>query len=187
MIPSNAKKVFSGVLFDVYQWPQKMFDGTTATFEMLKRQDTAEILVVKDNQIMIQEQEQPNKPKFYCFPGGRIEAGEEPLEGAKRELLEESGYRSETWELFHSVKPLHKLEWHIYVFIARDVQWIQEPHLDPGEKIKTLWVTLDELLDLIDSGKMAWIEQDLRMQLIRAKYYAPAHTELEHRLFGLTT
>lgn len=184
MIPSNAKKVFSGVLFDVYQWPQKMFDGTTQTFEMLKRQDTAEIIAIKDGKIMIQEQEQPNKPTFYCLPGGRIEAGEEPLVGAKRELLEESGYVSQTWEFYHSVKPLHKLEWYIYVFIARECQWIQEPQLDPGEKIKVSWVTFDELLDLIDSGKLAWIEQDLRRQCIRAKYHQPAREALKQAIFG---
>ncbi len=182
MIPDNAKKVFSGVLFDVYQWPQKMFDGTTATFEMLKRADTAELLVIKDNKIMMQEQEQPNKPTFYCLPGGRIEVGEDPLEGAKRELLEESGFVSESWELYHSVKPLHKLEWHIFVYIVCDAQWSQDPHLDPGEKIKTFWVTLNELLDFVDSGKLAWIEQDLRMELIRAKYHPPAKEELKAKL-----
>ena len=38
-IPINAKKVFQGIIFDVYQWEQKLFDGTVATFEKLKRPD----------------------------------------------------------------------------------------------------------------------------------------------------
>jgi hypothetical protein len=29
--PASAKKVFEGVLYDVYQWPQKLYDGSTAT------------------------------------------------------------------------------------------------------------------------------------------------------------
>ncbi len=36
-IPPNAKRVFKGIIFDVYQWQQKMFDGSKETFEMLKR------------------------------------------------------------------------------------------------------------------------------------------------------
>ena len=40
VIPHNAKKVFNGILFDVYQWKQKMFDNSIKTFEMLKRKSS---------------------------------------------------------------------------------------------------------------------------------------------------
>lgn len=184
MIPENAKKVFSGVLFDVYQWPQKMFDGTTETFERLKRQDTAEIIAVKDGKIMLEEQEQPGKPLFLCLPGGRIEYDEEPLPGAKRELLEESGFGSNNWSLYSTVQPLHKIDWRIHVFIARDCVCERAIHLDNGERIQIRWVTFDELLDLIDAGKLAWIEQSLRVELIRAKYHEPSRVELQKRLLA---
>lgn len=46
LLPKEAKKVFSGVISEVYQWPQELFDGTTATFEMIKRPDTVKIVVV---------------------------------------------------------------------------------------------------------------------------------------------
>lgn len=35
-IPDHAKCVFKGVIFDVYQWEQKLYNGTTTTFEKLK-------------------------------------------------------------------------------------------------------------------------------------------------------
>lgn len=184
MLPEKAKRVFEGILFDVYQWPQEMFDGSIETFEMLKRVDTAEIIAIKDGKIMLQEQEQPGKPQFLCLPGGRIEKDEEPLEGAKRELLEESGFVSDDWSLFHSVEPSHKMDWRIYVYVARDCRFIQKQNLDAGEKIQIRWVTLDELLDLIDSGQLGWIEQDFRVQCVRAKYHQPAKEELERKIFG---
>ena len=46
LIPEEAKKVFQGEIFAVYQWPQEMFDGSFATFEMLRRADTVKILAV---------------------------------------------------------------------------------------------------------------------------------------------
>lgn len=33
-IPSTAKRVFKGIIFDVYRWEQEMFDETTSTFEI---------------------------------------------------------------------------------------------------------------------------------------------------------
>lgn len=45
-IPSHAVKVFSGVIFDVYQWQQELFNGETATFEALRRPSTVVIIPV---------------------------------------------------------------------------------------------------------------------------------------------
>lgn len=179
MIPENAKKVFSGVLFEVYQWPQKMFDGTTETFEMLRREDTAEVIAIKDGKIMIQEQEQPGKPFFLCLPGGRVAYDEDPLDGAKRELLEESGFVSNDWSLYRSVKPMYKIDWQVHVFIARDCRYQEPPQLDAGERIHIRWVTLGELINLVNEGKLSWIEQDLRLDLVRAKYDGQRKKELQ--------
>lgn len=44
LIPKEATKVFEGRIYDVYQWPQKLFDGSTETFEMLSRADTVKII-----------------------------------------------------------------------------------------------------------------------------------------------
>ena len=41
LIPPEAKCVFRGKIFDVYQWPQRLYDGSTATFEMLRRRGIA--------------------------------------------------------------------------------------------------------------------------------------------------
>ena len=40
-LPKNARKIFSGILFDVYQWDVKGYNGSTRTFEKLKRPDAA--------------------------------------------------------------------------------------------------------------------------------------------------
>src|SRR5262249_7028087 len=92
-LPPDAKCVFKGILFDVYQWEQKMFDGTTATFEKLKRHDTVLVIpVTTGKKIIMLEQEQPARPPFISFPGGRLEESENPLQAVHRELMEETGY-----------------------------------------------------------------------------------------------
>ena len=40
LIPPEADRVFRGEIYEVYQWPQKMPDGSVETFEMLRRPDT---------------------------------------------------------------------------------------------------------------------------------------------------
>lgn len=102
-IPPQAKRVFKGIIFDVYHWQQKMFDGSEETFEMLKRVNTIEVISIKDGKICISHQSQPTKKDFYSLFGGRAEEGEEPLTTAKRELLEESGMTSDSWELYKNI------------------------------------------------------------------------------------
>ncbi|HZE86963.1 MAG TPA: NUDIX domain-containing protein [Methylomirabilota bacterium] len=148
-IPPQAKKVFQGVIFSVYQWEQEMFDGSKATFEMLKRPNTIEILATQGDKILMSHQSQPNKLNYYSLFGGRAEEGEDPLVTAKRELLEESGLVSKDWDLFKIYEPYHKIDWQIYLYIARNCRKESEPKLDAGEKIEIINCTFEEFLKIV--------------------------------------
>ncbi|HII72210.1 TPA: NUDIX domain-containing protein [Candidatus Woesearchaeota archaeon] len=150
-IPDNAKRVFKGKIFDVYQWPQRMFDGSVETFEMVKRPNTIEVIPTVGDRIYIAEQEQPNYGLRKSFFGGRQEEGEEPIDTAKRELLEESGLESGDWELIKVFRPLFKLEWEVYVFVARNCRKTSGQRLDPGERITPVAVSFDEFVDFVSS------------------------------------
>src|SRR6185503_17025636 len=94
-IPKNAKRVFKGIIFDVYQWQQKIYDGSHRTFEKIKRQDTVVVLATTDDKkIIIQKQIQPGYNWFLSSPSGRMDKpGESPRQCALRELLEETGMK----------------------------------------------------------------------------------------------
>ena len=154
-IPAQAKRVFKGVIFDVYQWEQLLYDGTTATFEALKRPSTIQIIPTLGEKIFLSHEEQPAKPRTYSFLGGRAEPNEEPLVTAKRELLEESGLVSKDWELYKVYQNPGKIDWTIYLFIARNCEKIQDPHLDAGEKIDVKEVSFDKFLEIV-SAKEFW-------------------------------
>lgn len=182
-IPENAKKVFEGVIFDVYQWEQEMFDGSKAVFEKLKRPDTVIVLpVLPDGKIMLVEEEQPGKQLFLGAPGGRVEKDEDPVTAAKRELLEEAGYEAEEFILWKAEQPVGKIDWVVYNFIAKGVKKVSGPNPDPGEKITPKMVTFEEFVELGSSEKFT--EKGITSELLRAKLDPVKMAELK-RIFSL--
>lgn len=179
-IPDNAKIVFKGVLFDVYQWEQEMFDGTKMTFEKLKRPDTVVVFpVLPDGKIILTEQEQPGKKPFIGATGGRIDEGEDILTAAKRELLEESGYEAKEFILWDTQHPTSKIDWVVYTFIAKGLKKVTELHLDAGEKIKLLPVTLDKLIDIATNGHDSFYEKEVIIKFFEAKLHPEKMKELK--------
>lgn len=146
-IPENAKKVFEGILFDVYQWEQKLFDGSTTTFEMIKKEGSSQVLAIKDNKIILLKEEQPHKGKFTSLPGGKIEKGETPEQNAKKELLEELGMTCEELTLWETSNWGTTINWPTHYFIAKNCKKVSDLNLDAGEKIQAYEVSFDELFE----------------------------------------
>jgi len=178
-IPDHAKKVFDGVIFDVYQWEQKLFDGTTAIFEKLKRPDTVVVFpVLDDGRILLTEQEQPGKEPYIGATGGRVDDGEDILAAAKRELLEESGYEAEEFILWDAQHPTPKIDWVVYTFVAKGLKKVAELELDGGEKITLKPVTFEEFTDLVVHNKN-FAEQEIVEKIYKAKLFEKEQKELE--------
>lgn len=168
-IPAEAERKFEGEIFEVYQWPQEMFDGSVATFEMLKAPDTVEIIAVKGDKIVITRQRQPRTEWFYAYPGGRCDHSEEDeLAAAKRELREEAGMEFANWRLIDVKQPHSKIDRLIYVFLATGFLSQHEQELDAGEEIKI------EEVDFMKLQKLAQQEN--------ARYLVPPAESLEDLL-----
>lgn len=148
-VPPQAKRVFKGEIFDVYQWEQELFDGSKATFEMVKRPGTIQIVPVVGDKVLLSFEAQPHYGQRLGLFGGRMEEGEEPLETAKRELREETGLESDDWVLIKTFESTGKIDWTSSYFIAKDCKKVTSPHLDPGEKIEIREVSFDEFITTI--------------------------------------
>ncbi len=167
-IPDHAKKVFEGVLFDVYQWEQELYDGSTATFERLRRPDTVVVFpVMNDGKILLTKQSQPGKENFIGATGGRMDPGEEVLESAKREMLEESGYEANTFILWDVSQPSSKIDWTVHTFVAKGLTKVADMNLDAGEKIELMPVTFDEFLEV--GTRNIFAEREIVHYLYEAK------------------
>ena len=182
-LPPNAKLVFKGEIFEVWQWKQKMYDGTVEIFEKIRRTNTAQVIAVVGDKILIQTQEQPDRKKsFNSIPGGRCEEGESGLAAVKRELLEETGYASDDWELWREQNPVGKTIWTVYTYIARNCYYKQAPHLDAGEKITTRLISFDEFLMLAEDPAF-YERKDLCYELIRARFDKKFREEFYNLIF----
>lgn len=159
LVPPNAKRVFKGIIFDVYHFQKPAFDGSQVTFEMLKRPDTVAILAVREGKIVvtIEEHAEISGP-FTTIPGGRHDrTTETELEAAQRELLEETGLTFKTWKLLDVRQTEPKIEHFVYFFLATDFSEQGPLRLDAPERIR---------IDLMDFEAAKKIPHSFRLQHI---------------------
>ena len=153
LIPEQATCAFQGEIFSVHQWPQTLFDGSVATFEMLKRPDTTSVMCLVDDKIIVLDEEQPNSGKRRSFPGGRVdEEDEDIIAAAKREVLEETGYTFQNWRLVKVWQPVKKLEWFVHLVIAWEPVGQQATAHEPGEKITVELLAFNDVKELAMRG-----------------------------------
>ena len=114
------------------------------------------VAITEDNHIILK------KEYRHCYgvelveiPAGVLEDGEDPLETAKRELEEETGYRSEKWTyLGKTVENSAKLTNYMYIYLAEDCNKVSNQNLDYGEDIEVIEVSLNEAVEMIMNNEI---------------------------------
>lgn len=106
---------------------------------------------------------------FTELVAGVAEEGEEPIEAAKRELLEESGYAGGEWTQYMAISAnpgsLNNLS---YSFLAEGVELVSDQHLDETEDICVHLLTVDEVRSML-------MNDEIKQSLMAAplwKYFA---------------
>ncbi len=87
------------------------------------------------------------------IPGGLVEDGDGPLAAAKRELLEETGYRSEEWIDLGYVHPNPAIQNNrCHTFLALGAKPVGAQSLDDKEDIAVILKPLADIPSLIQEG-----------------------------------
>ena len=116
----------------------------------------ANILAITKNRqvVLIKQYRHGVQDVLWEIPGGVVEDSENPLEGVKRELLEETGYTTSHIIQVGKLYPNPALQTNtMYCFLALDVEKVNEQNLDDGEDIEVHLVPLDELIAMTKRGE----------------------------------
>lgn len=150
----GEKQIFKGSRIDLYLLQQIAADGERRTKEIVVHPGAAVIVpLLNDNEIVFIQNFRPAVNQVLLeLPAGTLEPSEPPIETAKRELLEETGYRcSEIAFLTKFYTTPGFCNELMHVFLAKGLQFFGQK-LDPSEQIEVQVLTIQKAKELIQNG-----------------------------------
>ncbi len=149
-------EVLKGHFLHAFRDQVRMPNGDTATREYVIHPGAVMIIALLDDGrlVMKRQYRYPVKQVMIEFPAGKLDAGEDRLACAQRELLEETGYRAKEWAHAGVLHPVisYSTEF-IDIWFARGLR-LGERRLDEGEFLDVFTASLDELLAWSREGKL---------------------------------
>jgi len=157
--PIDRKKIFSTRIFDIHEVTSRSPDNAEKTFLALHASDWAIVVpVIHDAQgnsafLMVRQWRHGSEEVSIEFPGGVINQGETPADGAARELLEETGYRAT--KLIHAgtLSPNPAImDNKLHVYIAEKPENTHQTNFDDDEYISLETVPVAEAFRSMGQG-----------------------------------
>ena len=108
----------------------------------------------KKRVLLVRQYRLPAEKYLWELPAGRLDPGETPLQAAKRELKEETGYKAKKWSKLTSyfASPGFVQE-RMTIFLAEDLTAGEATPMG-DEQIEARWFKRKELAEMIDEGKI---------------------------------
>jgi ADP-ribose pyrophosphatase len=112
-------------------------------------------LTGKQEVILVREYRHGVQETITQLPGGIVDEGQSPLVTARRELLEETGYQSDTIVEIGHVNPNPANYSHtMYAFLALDAKQAPDPNLDEADRIECFPVPFDTVIEMAKRGEL---------------------------------
>ena len=130
-------------------------NGTRISQEIVEQGNAVAVLAIDDDEAILVNEFRYPVGYVLEIPAGTVDKGETPLKCAKRELLEETGYKAKKIE--HLIKFFPKLGYNTQIidcYVATELTKISEPNLDEDELITVKKIKFRKLLNMINNGKI---------------------------------
>jgi ADP-ribose pyrophosphatase len=168
----HTRRVYDGGLLQVHRDVVRCPDGHVTFREFVRHPGAVMVIPMLDDDHVILERQfrYPLGRAFIEFPAGKIDAGEAIGDCARRELLEETGYRAGSWTHiggFHNA--IGYSDERIEVFLARSLE-ADASRRDPGEVLELFsarwreldaWVRDGRITDVKTLVGIYWLERIL--------------------------
>ena len=166
----SSEVVYDGKIFQVTKDDVLCPNGQEAIREIVHHRGGVAILFKVDDKFIFEKQYRyALQEEIIEMPAGKLEKGEAPLEAAKRELLEETGYRP--LEMIHLGDSYPTGGYsseviHLY-YCPKAVK--EERHLDQDENIELIYLTLEEIEKMIADNTIKDSKTVAAIHLYKAK------------------
>lgn len=113
------------------------------------------IAITKDGKYVLERQyRHAQKLTAFELPAGCVEKGEDPMEGAKRELYEETGYAGGTWSHLMTTSPnAGACNNYSHTFVAKGVEKVSTQHLEDTEDIKIFLADEQDVIRMLKNDE----------------------------------
>lgn len=149
-------KVYETPIFDlVRKTVSPGTDKDAGVYYVLDAPEWINVLpITPENKIILVEQYRHGVNEVTLeIPGGMVDPGEQPLEAAKRELLEETGYTSEEWDSLGKASSNPAIMTNFtHLFLAKNCMPEAEPETGQFEDITVHMIPLEEFWDWVRRG-----------------------------------
>ena len=131
-------------------------DGFQIKRSVVRHAGSAVMMAVDERKriLLVRQYRLPAEKLLWELPAGRLDPGEKPLQAAKRELAEETGYKARTWSKLASfwVSPGYVQE-RMTIFLATDLKAGTATPMD-DERIEAKWFPAKKLARMIAEGEI---------------------------------
>ena len=152
----SREYVFRGRIFDAACCRAELPDGTEVAREVICHSGGVSVIPVDEDGMvtLVRQFRYGAQDVTLEIPAGKLEKGEDPLEAAKRELSEETGYTADEILPLHILYPSPAiLSEIIYVYLAKGLHG-GKAHLDEGEFLSVERYSLSELTEMVMRGEI---------------------------------